>query len=352
LDIRLDELESERSRLRVILENMVEGVILCSSEGEIILWNEAFQRMFDTPGPTGKKLIEAIRIPEVIKLSNQVMRDRLPHAVEFQSGNASIQATFVPLGRSRAEGYLAVFHDITDLKRADRIRRDFVANVSHELRTPLASISGYGESLLDGAIDDPAVARPFVEGVVRNAERLSLLIEDVLDLARIESGRYPFEPESIDLHSLVASSAQVVSRLESKEQKFSNLVPAGLTVWADRKAASQILVNLIENAAKYTPHGTDIRVKASLTGAMTEITVEDTGPGIPPDDLPRIFERFYRGDKSRNAAGQGGTGLGLAICKHLATEMGGSIAAASSGRGTVITLRLPHSSPPARGIAQ
>lgn len=346
LDARLDELESERSRLRVILENMVEGVILCDEQGDIVLWNEAFLRMFAARQPAGRKLIEVIRNPEVVKLSTQIMTDRQPQSIEFQSGAMSIQTTFVPLARTRMEGYLAVFHDITELKRADRIRRDFVANVSHELRTPLASIAGYGESLLEGAIDDPAVARPFVEGVVRNAERLSLLIEDVLDLARIESGRYSLNPESIELKSIADSSAQVVTRIEIKRQHFENTIVPGTFAWADRKGLGQILVNLIENASKYTPPETRIRVSASVSAAapsMIDILVADTGPGIPPDDLPRIFERFFRGDKSRNAAGEAGTGLGLAICKHLATEMGGSISAESSGRGTTVTLRLPAS---------
>lgn len=342
LDSRLDQLEGERARLRTILDTMVEGVILCSPDGDILLSNQSFLEMFGwSRSPHGKRLVEITRVPEVVELSQRILREREPDTVEFELGRKTIQATFVPLPAKGMSGYLAVFHDITELRRADQVRRDFVANVSHELRTPLASITGYAESLLEGAMSDPEVAQSFLGGITRNADRLSRLIEDLLDLARIESGRYVLHPEWVDVGDAVDHGVSLVEKVNSRQHPFHNDVPAGLTVWADPKALSQILVNLIENAAKYTPPGTEIRTTAETTYDSVTIRIRDLGPGIPPQDLSRIFERFYRGDKSRNAAGEPGTGLGLAICKHLATEMGGSIHAESSGRGTTISIRLP-----------
>lgn len=350
LDEQLEALMSERSRLKAVLDNMVEGVILCDAAGQVVVWNDAFTELFAVDDlPAGKTLIELTRVPEVVQLAAKVFDETAPLMHEFAYRERSVQATFVPLAGRGSEGYLAVFHDITDLKRADRIRRDFVANVSHELRTPLASISGYAESLLEGAIDDREVARPFVDGIARNADRLARLIDDILDLARIESGRYGFFYEAFDARAAVDAAATIVNKIKTKRQHFENRVEPGVPLWADKKAVSQILVNLIDNAAKYCPPGTEIFVTAVSDGAATSLAVTDRGHGIAPEDQPRIFERFYRADKSRNAAGEGGTGLGLAICKHLATEMGGAITLESSGRGTTFTVRLPAKRPGGAG---
>ncbi len=346
LDAQLDDLDDERNRLRTMLETMTEGVTLCDEEGRIVLTNEAFLPMFGlSQPPLGHSLLEVARVPEAIALVERMPRARGAEICDFDYQNRSIQATFAPLRGLHMGGFLAVFHDITELRRADRIRRDFVANVSHELRTPLASIAGYAESLLDGAIEDPEFARTFLEGIGRNAERLSRLIEDLLDLARIESGRYSLQPQAVSVVEAVENAASVVGKLSAKQHRFVNEVTADVQVWADPKALSQILVNYVENAAKYSPPGTEIRVTADRQGDRTTIRVQDRGPGIPPEDLPRIFERFFRGDKSRNAAGEGGTGLGLAICKHLATEMGGKVGAESTGQGTTVLVELPARKP-------
>lgn len=345
LDAQVDELIRERSRLKAVLDNMIEGVILCNADGEVVVWNDAFVHLFEIDAsPAGKALIELMRVPEVVQLASKVFQDAEPLLQDFGFRDKSIQTTFVPLRRG-AEGYVAVFHDITELKRADRIRRDFVANVSHELRTPLASISGYAESLLEGALDDREVARTFVERIARNADRLARLIEDLLDLARIESGRYGFYFEAIDARQAVEAAAQTVNKLQVKRHTFENRVPENLSLWGDKKALSQVLVNLIDNAAKYSPPGTEIFVTGGRDGETTVLAVTDKGHGIALEDQPRIFERFYRADKSRNAAGEGGTGLGLAICKHLVAEMGGSISVASSGRGTTFEIRLAANKP-------
>lgn len=346
LDEQVEEQIRERTRLKAVLDNMVEGVILCGDGGQVVLWNDAFTALFGIEGePAGKTLIELTRVPEVVQLASRVFADAAPLSQEFLYQDRSIQTTFVALRRKGAAGYLAVFHDITDLRRADQIRRDFVANVSHELRTPLAAISGYAESLLEGAIDDRAVARTFVDGIARNADRLARLIDDILDLARIESGRYGYLFESVDARQAVDAAAHVVTKLKAKHHAFENRVAADLAVWADKKALSQILVNLIDNAAKYSPEGTAITVSGAEDAGNVVLTVTDRGHGIAPEDQPRIFERFYRADKSRNAAGEGGTGLGLAICKHLTAEMGGKITVTSSGRGTSFHVYLPARAP-------
>lgn len=342
LDEQVDEQLRERTRLKAVLDNMIEGVILCDALGRVVVWNDAFTDLFAVEGdPAGRPLVELTRVPEVLQLAARVSGERAPLLQEFQFREKTIQATFVPLRAGGGEGYVAVFHDITELRRLDRIRRDFVANVSHELRTPLASIAGYAESLLDGAVDDREVARPFIERIAGNADRLARLIDDLLDLARIESGRYGFAYEAVGARQAVDAAAQTVSKLQVKQHRFENRVPDDLRVRADMKGLGQILVNLIDNAAKYSPAGTEIFVTGRREGELTVLSVTDRGPGIAPEDQPRIFERFYRADKSRNAAGEGGTGLGLAICKHLAGEMGGSIALESTGRGTTFHVRLP-----------
>ncbi len=342
LDQRVDDLEAEHHRLQTILDTMNEGVVLCDEQGRIILFNRAAREQFEVEGEvTERTFVETIRVPEVVALAGRMLREREPDSVEFDWRGRSIQASFVPLVEDFQAGFLAVFHDVTVLKRADRIRRDFVANVSHELRTPLASIAGFAESLAEGALEDKAVAVSFVDGIQRNAERLARIIEDLLQLGRIESGRLPLAPEELGVGPAVDAAAQVISTLRTKRHAFVNAVAGDAKVYADRKALSQILVNLIENAAKYCPPESRIEVSADERDGMRRILVRDNGPGIPPQDLPRIFERFYRGDKSRNAAGEPGTGLGLAICKHLATEMGGRIEAESDGRGTTFFLFLP-----------
>jgi two-component system phosphate regulon sensor histidine kinase PhoR len=242
-----------------------------------------------------------------------------------------------------AAGVLLVLHDVTELRRLERVRSEFVANVSHELRTPLTCIKGYLETLLDGALDDRAHARRFLEVAGTHAERLDRLIDDLLELSNIESGRVTLAPVRLDLGDVVTGvAAMFEGTAAQKGQTVERAVPRGLAVRADRDRLVQILVNLVDNAVKFTPEGGRIRVEAEPgPDGRVEIRVKDSGIGIPSTELPRITERFYRVDKTRSRE-IGGTGLGLAIVKHLVQAHGGELRVESTlGRGTTVSFTVP-----------
>ena len=231
----------------------------------------------------------------------------------------------------------------TELERVERVRKDFVINVSHELRTPLASIQGYTETLIDGALDDPQHNRRFLAIIRHNAERLARITQDLLTLSRIEQKlqRFEFEPHSVT--ALLQDALELVRPMAEKSDIHLELepVPAGAEVWCDHEAVSQILSNLLDNAIKYTPAGGRIAAGAQTAGAFVELWVRDTGIGIPPEELPRLFERFYRVDKARSRE-LGGTGLGLSIVKHLVAAHGGSTRVESSvNQGSTFFFTLP-----------
>jgi two-component system phosphate regulon sensor histidine kinase PhoR len=232
----------------------------------------------------------------------------------------------------------------SELERVERIRKDFVINVSHELRTPLASIQGYTETLLDGAVEQPELARKFLNIIRQNAERLTRLSADLLVLSRVELGQQVFKFAAHPVNRLLGDNAD--SMLPLAQQKKVSLqlesAPDGAQVFCDTEAVHQILTNLVENAIKYTPEGGSVTLGARATGSeQYEFFVRDTGSGIPPDDLSRLFERFYRVDKARSKA-LGGTGLGLAIVKHLTLSQGGSVRVESKlGAGSTFYFTLP-----------
>jgi two-component system phosphate regulon sensor histidine kinase PhoR len=237
---------------------------------------------------------------------------------------------------------VVLLQDLTELRRLERARRDFVANISHELRTPLASLKALSETLQEGAIEDPAVAKDFLEKINAETDRLAQMVNELSELSRIESGEVPLSIEPIFLAEAVK---RVVERLKAQADRAGlSLVvdiPSDLPeALADRERIEQVLVNLIHNAIKFTPPGGQINIAAKAEGDDIQVSVADTGVGIPADDLPRIFERFYKADKAR--AG-GGTGLGLAIAKHIVEAHGGRIWAESiEGRGSTFTFTLPQ----------
>ncbi|MBI3003014.1 MAG: hypothetical protein HYY54_05255 [candidate division NC10 bacterium] len=236
-----------------------------------------------------------------------------------------------------------VLHDITALRRLEQVRKEFVANVSHELRTPLTSIRGYLETLLDGGLEDATQARRFLDVVHTHTERLSRLVDDLLQLSDLETGKVTLKPAAIALHEVAAHVLAILdSRAAQKRLTLQNDVPADLTVRADRDRLAQILVNLVDNAVKYTPERGRIAVGAARRpGGRVEVRVADTGIGIPSTDLPRVSERFYRVDKARSRE-LGGTGLGLAIVKHLVQAHGGELTIESElNRGTTVRFTLP-----------
>ena len=246
-------------------------------------------------------------------------------------------------GDGRRHGTILVFHDLARLKKLERTREEFVANVSHELRTPLSLITGYVETLLDGAKDSPEVAVRFLQTIERNAERLKLLIEDLLVISELESGRVKLSPQAVALRPAVEKVFEdFKSRAADKGARFANLTPE-LSVRADPDRLEQVLGNLVDNAIKYGRAGGTVSVGGRLVeGGQVEMFVQDDGPGIPPEALERVFERFYRVDKARSRE-QGGTGLGLSIVKHIVQSQGGRVWANSElGHGASFHFTLPQ----------
>jgi two-component system phosphate regulon sensor histidine kinase PhoR len=268
--------------------------------------------------------------------------------LDLELPRRSFSAQLTPLLRGEV---LLSLRDTTEERRAAATRRDFVANASHELRTPVAAIRGAAETLLSGALDDPKAARGFVEIVHRQAERLSRLTQDLLDLSRLESRQWRFEVVPVDLETLARTALELhgpAARL--KGLALVSRVPPGLVALGDARALEQVLVNLVDNAVKYTATG-GVTVSAEAHGEDAVLTVADTGPGIEPHHLARLFERFYRVDPGR-AREAGGTGLGLAIAKHLVQGMAGEITVQSGAEGTRFTVRLRAAPAPEDAASQ
>ena len=351
LEAQFQQLEADRQQLRTILGGMIEGVVAIGPGQRVLFSNDAAGHMleFNPQTAVGRPLWEVSRQPQLQDLLAKALKGSEPYREEFEwtGPTARQMAVYVaPLISDRAPGAILVLNDITELRRLERLRRDFVTNVSHELKTPLSVIKACIEALLDGAVDDLEARRPFLEQIHEQGERLHALILDLISLARIESGEsiLDFQPLAIDQAVADCLDRHRV-RAEGKRIALQALPvrpDEEMLVLADDEALSQVLDNLVDNAVKYTQNGGEIRVSWGREGNRIQLQVEDNGPGIPERDLPRIFERFYRVDKAR-ARELGGTGLGLAIAKHLVQAMNGSIRARSQvGRGTTFTVVLPQ----------
>jgi two-component system phosphate regulon sensor histidine kinase PhoR len=346
---KIERLGDEQAKVRTILDGMIEGVVALDDRGRLLLLNPAARAMFGVEQgiPEGRSFLEVIRQKGLLDLVDEVRATAAPARHEIELGppvNRLVAARGVPLGLGPgAPGVLLVLNDVTELRRLERVRSEFVANVSHELRTPLTCIKGYLETLLDGALEDSAHARRFLEVAGTHAERLDRLIDDLLELSNIESGRVTLVPVRLDLDEVVAGVAAMFERRTVQNRlTLVRTVRPGLAVRADRDRLVQILVNLVDNAVKFTSEGGQIRIEAALgSDGRVEITVRDTGVGIPSTDLPRITERFYRVDRTRSRE-VGGTGLGLAIVKHLVQAHGGELRIESAlGSGTAVSFTLP-----------
>jgi two-component system phosphate regulon sensor histidine kinase PhoR len=294
-------------------------------------------------GTVGRAYVEAIRHPGIVEQLDQARDGREPGGLEFapaRDPDRTLVARVAPV-TAAGGGAVLVLHDVTDLKRADQIRRDFVANVSHELRTPLTAIKGYAEALIDET-DDPQARQRFLEIIHRHSTRMERLVKDLLRLARLDAGQEVLELAPCDvegvIEGIVADFTPTISdkRLEVR----CEVTPDARRLVVDPAKLHDVLRNLIENAVNYTPDGGTIDIRASPADGRYQLTVSDTGPGIPPDDLGRVFERFYRVDKSR--ARPGGTGLGLAIVRHLVELMEGTVMVENRATGGAqFTVHLP-----------
>jgi two-component system phosphate regulon sensor histidine kinase PhoR len=344
---RVDSLARDRARMEAILSSMVEGVLVVDEHGRLQLVNDAARRLLKLEREaTGRPYVEAIRHPGIVDQIGRSLGGAQPDPLEL---SLALDVSRVLVARvtpvvATGRGAVLVMHDITDLKKADQIRRDFVANVSHELRTPLTAIKGYAEALMDDP-DDADARNRFLEIIHRQSSRMERLVKDLLRLARLDAGQETIELARCDVEIVVAGVlADVHQSAAEKRQRIEvQVVPDARVLTADPAKLHDVLRNLIENAVNYTPEGGTVRVEASRAGERFDLVVRDTGPGIPAEDLTRVFERFYRVDKSR--ARPGGTGLGLAIVKHLVQVMGGTVVAANEpGGGARFTVQLPAGS--------
>jgi two-component system, OmpR family, phosphate regulon sensor histidine kinase PhoR len=343
---RVNELAHDRRHLRAILAGMVEGVIVIDAQGRLVMANGAARAMLKLDdSATGRRYQEWMRQPELFAELAMALRGEAPAGVEFvlaRDPSRTCVARAAPAGAPEG-GAVLVLHDISDLRRADRVRRDFVANVSHELRTPLTAIRGYVEAL----IDDPPPAeesRRFLEIIARHTDRMERLVKDLLRLARLDAGQETTEMVDCDLNAIVQAVAhELVSLIATRRTTVGVAIASDVrTITSDPAKLHDVLRNLLENAVNYSPEDGAIRVEAERSGTGVAIIVLDAGPGIPAADLTRVFERFYRVDKSRSRA-PGGTGIGLAIVKHLVELLGGTVTAGNRPEGgAAFTVRLPQ----------
>jgi two-component system phosphate regulon sensor histidine kinase PhoR len=353
--------------MEAILGGMIEGVLVVNEQGRVQLVNTAARRMLRLQGDAeGRHYLEIVRQPDIAERLGATLRGNTTEGLELalpresdrsiiarsapivaQAGPPSPSSASQPALRTSqpARGAVLVLHDITELRKADRVRRDFVANVSHELRTPLTAVRGYVEALLDGGTDTPD-ARRFLEIIGRHTLRMERLVRDLLRLARLDAGQEPLEHVRCSVETLFTGvETELTDALEGREQVVEHqIAPDATTVTGDPAKLHDALRNLLENASNYSPTSGRIVMSATRKDSHSLLCVSDEGPGVPESDLPRIFERFYRADKARSRGERdpGGTGLGLAIVKHLIELHGGTVSATNrKGGGAVFTIELP-----------
>lgn len=339
-------LARERSRLEAVLNNMADGALITDVHGEVVLINPAAARILriDAAQALGRTFAQAVYDRQLIELwaaCRQSQQEQVA-TVETGPGGSFLHAIVTPLSEDDALRVLVILQDLTRVRRLETVRRDFISNISHELRTPLASLSLVVETLQDGAMEEPEAARRFLVHMENELAGLIQLVEELLELSRIESGRVPLDIEPTKLSKLVKKPLKRLEPLaERKAVTLARALPAPAPlVLADSKRIQQVVGNLVHNAIKFTPAGGRITVSAEIRAGEVVLAVADTGVGIPAADLPRIFERFYKTDRAR---AEQGTGLGLAIAKHLVQSHGGRIWAESvEGAGSTFYFSLPR----------
>jgi two-component system phosphate regulon sensor histidine kinase PhoR len=338
-------LEYEQARLEAVLEHMADGVIIADGDGYVRLINHSAARLLQIADreALNRSFAEVVRDHRLIQLLQlcRAQQEEQTEAVELGRPKAFLRVLVTPLEVSDGASCLVVLQDLTEVHRLETVRRDFVSNISHELRTPLASLKALVETLRDGALDDPPAAERFLNRIETEVDALTQMVEELLELSRIESRQAPLRLQSVAVSEIVLPAVERL--LAQAERAGLGVSVADLShlpnVLADTERMRQVVTNLVHNAIKFTPAGGEISLKGELAGGEVVISVRDTGVGISVDALPRIFERFYKADRARSG---GGTGLGLSIAKHVVQSHGGRIWAESrEGQGSIFRFSLP-----------
>jgi two-component system phosphate regulon sensor histidine kinase PhoR len=347
---QVDTLAREQSRLSAILENAASGIIITDAEGHVELINPAAARLLDTTQERalGASFAQAVRYHQLIELWQRCREEQEEQngVVEILLQDLFLQAIVKPFREAGVQGYLAILQDLTRIRRLETVRRDFISNISHELRTPMAGLKALVDTLRDGALEDPPMARRFLDRMEGEVDALTQMVEELLELSRIESGQIPLRLQPTPVAEVVVPPVERLRpQAERAGLKLTVDLPRDLPpLMADAERAQRVVTNLVHNAIKFTPTGGQVQVSAHETsgplstdgedmlgaGRWIVVAVHDNGTGIDPDDLPRIFERFYKADRARSG---GGTGLGLAIAKHVVQGHGGQVWAESPSTG-------------------
>jgi two-component system phosphate regulon sensor histidine kinase PhoR len=341
-----------QARQQTLFDSMIEGVLLLDTQGRVLMVNNSLRALLDFSADIrGKTIAQAFEARSLASLAERLAVEKTLSEVELELGtnpprHARVNAAVV-LDGEREQGAIFVFHDVTRLKQLENMRREFVANVSHELRTPLSLIHGYSETLLDGAKNDPELSARFIQKIDKQSQRLLFLIEDLLNISRLESGRVALNLQTVDLREMARRSLDdLAPQAAAVRASLINDIPASTLVTADGARLHQVFFNLVENAIKYGKPGGVVRVSSRLLeSGRIEVSVVDDGPGIPTEAIGRIFERFFRVDRARSRE-TGGTGLGLSIVKHIVQAHGGEVRVESRPPGGAsFFFTLPASGP-------
>jgi two-component system phosphate regulon sensor histidine kinase PhoR len=344
LDAQIDSHNSEQAKLSAVLNQMTDGVLIVDDKGKVQLLNPSAERLFqiDPGAGLGRSIVETLRYHQLVDLWRMAKNgQRQSTMLEIGPQHVFLQVVAIPLSKSLQDNTLLLFQDLTQLRRLETVRKDFISNISHELRTPLASLNALVETLMEGALDDPPAAKRFIHLMQTEIYNLTQLVNEILDLSRIESGKMPLSFHRLRPDVLIQPAYERMAvQADRAGLTLTQACPKDLpAVFADPDRITQVLINLIHNAIKFTPAGGEITTSAYLDGEQIVFFVRDTGVGIERKDLGRIFERFYKADQARTS---GGTGLGLSIAKHMIESHGGYIWAESVlGEGSTFSFTLP-----------
>ncbi len=352
LQTQIEALADRRNTLTAVLTHMADGVVITDGEGRVRLMNPAAARILSLSQDTavGKSFVAVARDHQVVEIWRhcQETGEEQSEAVEMGGRGPFLRVVATPLRGTPQDGCLVLFQDLTQIRRLETVRRDFISNISHELRTPLASLKALVDTLHDGALDDPPAARRFLERMETEVDTLTQMVQELLELSRIESGQVSLRLEPTPVASVVLPPVERLRPLAKRAglRLTVDLLPDLPPLLADAEQMRQVITNLVHNAIKFTPSGGKVTVSAEPIKDAIVISVRDTGVGIPADDLPRIFERFYKADRARSGSG---TGLGLAIAKHIVLAHGGRLWAESptdaEGKGSIFYVALPALTP-------